>query len=283
MPEFVTCRLGCPVCATEFMADEVHGSVVVARETDFRPLFDGPDPLLSHLHSCPKCRYSAYREGFETEPSDEDELIEPLDEDPRSLPRPVVALPYEDEIADLRRYTRSGELSEGILQAQQDPFGGDRYMLAGRIHEYLNEEDALGAAHYYLRAAWCARATNNRDLERKALRELLLKLHPVLENGSLSESERVRLNYLAGETARRAGDFGRALEFFAQVDKEADVDEDEGAFLASLARRQTMLAHVKSDINAVIPPNIMTRTRRSDDVDDEEDVVDDDGGENSFN
>ena len=281
MPEFVTCRLRCPVCSTEFVPYESHGAVIVGQETDFRPLYDGPDPLLSHLHTCPACRYSAYREGFETEPSDEDELIEPVEEDPRSLPRPAVSLPYDDELGDLRRYCRSGELTEDGLGTSDVAFGGVRYMLAARIHEFLTEDQLLATAHYYLRAAWCARATADRELERLALRELLLKLSPVLEGESLPEGESLRLRYLAGECARRTADFARAIELFAQVEKDADLDEEEDAFLVSLARRQLLLAHVKSDVNAVIPPNLVTRQRRQDD--EFEDPQDDDEGEDSLN
>jgi uncharacterized protein (DUF2225 family) len=266
---------------TDFVADEAHGSVLVGRETDFRPLFEGPDPLLSHLHTCPDCRYSAYREGFETEPSDEDELIEPVEEDPRGLPKPQVGLPYDDEIADLRRYCRSDEIAEGLLRPQEVAFGGVRYLLAGRIHEYLTEDESLAAAHYYLRAAWSARATGSRELERLAFREVLLKLNPLLEGDSLSSNERLRLQYLAGECARRMGDFGRAIEFFAQVEKDADLDEEEDAFLAALTRRQTLLAHVKSDVNAVFPSSLSTRQRRRDE--ELEDSQDEDEGEDSLN
>lgn len=286
MREFVTVKLRCPVCDMEFAADEVHGASHLVRETDFRPVFEGPDPILSHMHSCPGCRYSAYRDGFATEPSDEDELIEPFDDDPKSLARPHGTVPDEEDAADLRRYIKSGELSQGLLDAGQDPFGAVRYLLASRVHEFFQDDEPLVAAHYYLRAAWCARAAADRGLEKRALREVLLRLSNVLESGqNVTDADRLRLAYLAGETARRAGDFGRAVDFFAQVEKEADVDEEEGALLAQLARRQNQLAVTKSDVNAVIPPDLPGRRKGEDPEDDGDDAVDDDDddGESSLN
>lgn len=288
MAEFVTVKLRCPVCGIEFVADEVHGASPVGRETDFRLLFDGADPLLSHLHSCPGCRYSGYRCAFETEPSDEDELIEALEDDPKSLPRPHQPLPDDEDVVDLRRYVKSGELTDGLVEPGLEPFGSVRYLLAARIYEFLDEEeDPLGSAHFYLRSAWCARAAGDRLAEKKALREVLLKLNNVLESAALLDYEKLRLCYLAGEIARRAGDFGRAVDFFAQVEKEADLDEEEGALLAALARRQSLLALMKSDINATIPPDLKRARRKTpeggDDEEDDDVIDDDDGGDSSLN
>jgi uncharacterized protein (DUF2225 family) len=280
MTEFVTCRLQCPVCATQFVADEVHGVSSIGRDTDFRPIFEGPDPLLSNLHSCPKCCYSAYREGFETERSDE--LLEFVEDDPRSLPRALVSLPDEEDVADLRRYTRSGELKHGVLVEGQEPFGAARYLLAAKVHEFLRDEEPLAVAHYYLRSAWSARVSKDRILEKHSLREVLLRLSPLLEANASNDGDRLRWSYLAGEMARRVGDFTRAVDFFGHVEKDADLDEDEGSFLAALARRQSVLALVKSDVNAAIPHELPGRRRRRDGGD-EESFDDDDGGESSLN
>lgn len=284
MTEFVTCRLRCPVCSTEFSVDEVHGAPVVGRDTDLRPLYEGPSPLLTHMHACPGCRYSGYREAFETEPGDEDELIEETVEEEASLPRPAIAVPADSDADELRRYLRSGELTEGLVPEGAEPFGAVRYLLAARLHEYLNENDPLGCAHYYLRAAWSARATGDAALEVDCLRELLLRLSNAFESEQPVEAERVRLAYLTAEVARRAGDFGRAIDLFAQVEHEAGPDEEEGYMLATLARRQALLAGAKSDVNAVIPPELQGRTRRSGD---EEDGVfaddEEDGGPGTLN
>lgn len=283
MSEFVSSRLRCPVCGGEFVADELHGASIARRETDLRPVFDGQDPLATHVHTCPGCRYSAYRAGFETEPSDEDELIEELDEDPASLPRPLIELPDDEDVLDLRRYTRSGELSEELVGPDGEPFGPVRYWIAARVHEFLNEEDLVGAAHFYLRAAWCARAVNDRPMERRSQREVLLRLSTVLERGGLSTLERLRHLYLAGEVARRASDFGRAVDWFAQLEREADPDEDEPARLAGLARRQSLLALVKSDVNATLPEDLPGARRVSFDDDAEGDDLSDDDSDDGVN
>lgn len=291
MREFVTVKLQCPVCGMEFVADEVHGALPVGHDTDFRPLFDGPDPIRTHMHACPGCHYSAYRGGFDTEPSDEDELIEPFDDDERCLARPFVTVPDEFDAEDLRRYSRSGELAAGLVEPGREPFGAMRYLLAARIHEFLREGEPLVAAHYLLRAAWCARAEGHGLVERAALRELLLRLSNVLEQReSIASSTLPRLLYLAGETARRTGDFGRAVDAFAQVEKEVDFDDAEGLQLAHLARRQGQLASVQSDVNASLPTEWPGQRRadadEDDDLDDDEPLGfddEDDDGENSVN
>jgi uncharacterized protein (DUF2225 family) len=282
--EFVTVRLRCPVCDTEFAADEVHGGVLRHRESDFRPVFEGPEPLSTHMHSCPECRYSAYRDGFETEPSDEDELVVVVDADERSLPRPSVTTPDEEDALDLRRWAASGELSEGLLVPGEEPVGADRFLLAARIHEFLEDEEPLTTCHYLLRAAWCARAAGDDATERLALREVLLRLSHVLENDEPGDLDTQRLRYLAGEVSRRSGDFGRALEFFGLVEAEADTEDEEGAFYGPLARRLRQLAAVQSDVVVQLPA---ARPRRSSDDDDEEEDEDfelsDDDGEPTLN
>ncbi len=299
MSEFVTVKMRCPACDTEFAADEVHGAVPVASDSDFRPVYEGPDPILTHMHTCPGCRYSAYREGFEVEPSDEDELIEPVEEDERSLPRPFVSVPLDDDADYIRRYARSGELASGLVVAGEEPFGATRYLLAARVHEFIvDDADPLATAHYYLRAAWSARSERLHDVERDALREVLLRLCNLLESEdeALAELDRLRLSYLAAETARRSGDFGRALEYFAKVEAAADMDEDEGLLLATLSRRQRQLAAVQSDVNAQVPREVVSRRRAAalsegdaadeTEFDDDPDLIveDDDGdGGNTLN
>lgn len=276
MIEFVTCRLRCPVCSTEFSADEVHGARSVGCDTDFRPVFEGPSPLLSHIHTCPGCRYSGYREAFETEPSDEDELIEPVVEETASLPRPSFPPLDDADYEDLRRYTRSGELTEGLLGAGEEPFGATRYLLAARVHEFVHEDDPIGTAHYYLRAAWSARATGDHERELESQRLLLEHLSSALENEVESPTLLVRLEYLAAEVSRRVGDFAQAIDWFAQVEREADLDDEGMHALVALARRQTVLASTQSAVNAVIPSGLSGLTGFGVDRDDASYIDDED-------
>ncbi len=291
MHEFVTVRLRCPVCDTEFAADEVHGGALRHREADFRPVFEGPEPLATHMHACPGCRYSAYRGGFETEPTDEDELVEVIDADERSLPRPHLEIPDEEDALDLRRWAASGELAEGLLEPGQEPVGAHRFLLAARIHEFLVDDEPLVAAHYFLRAAWCARASSDHATEMAALREVLLRLSHVVENDEPGDLDTQRLRYLAGEVARRSGDHGRALEFFSLVESAADTDDEEGAFFGSLARRQRLLSAIGSDVVVLLPDGRSRRVVGDEGVEGEDDEDDpfasaddgDDDGEPTLN
>jgi len=282
MSEYVTCRLRCPVCATEFAADELHAPVQTGRESDFRPIFEGGDPLLTLVHACPKCRYSNYREGFEQEPGDDDELLEPYADDARALSRPSIDVPSGTDVEDLRRYVKSGELVDGLLRPGEEPFGHVRYRLAARVHEFLWDAESPGAAHLLLRAAWCARSDGALLVEREAQLDVLRRLEPRLDEAELAEHERLRLAYLVAELSRRVGDFGRALDLFAQVERDSGADDDDGLMYAMLARRQALLAQVKSTVNARIPDDWPGRGSAEDDelasLPSGDDDDDDDGG-----
>ncbi|MBI5549084.1 MAG: hypothetical protein HY901_34805, partial [Deltaproteobacteria bacterium] len=73
-----------------------------------------------------------------------------------------------------------------------------------------------------------------------------------LDQALVAEADKPRTQYLMGELSRRTGDFAQAVDLFSQLEADVDIEEDEGALFAHLARRQMALAVVKSDINAVI-------------------------------
>src|SRR4051812_20836719 len=108
MTEFVGYRLRCPVCNTELFVEVPVGVIAAGRDTDFRPVFDGPDPIAAQMHACPSCRYSGYAVAFEHDAMDADdrELL-------RSDPPPLhpLQIPDEADLEDLRRWLRTGQLA----------------------------------------------------------------------------------------------------------------------------------------------------------------------------
>lgn len=220
------------------------------RDTDFRPHHPQGDPEARLVYACAQCRYAAYRRGwFGGEPEDS-----PEEDD--SAPGASTQAPQSEELDALRRFVKSGELTQGMDASQGplwEPTGGERFVLAARIHEFLREDDPLGAADYYLRASWCARAQGQLALERASQRDAISRFHTALENNKVAAGEKPRIMYLVGELSRRTGDFARAVDCFREVDKIVDPEEEDGAFLGKLARRQETLASIQSDVNAVIP------------------------------
>jgi hypothetical protein len=251
--EYRTLALRCPVCRAEFNAEVPNGGEPEARETDLRPLYRAVDPIPWWIFSCPSCRYTTYRQGFElshredgADGADEAESLRVGDRPPPALPVPDSA-----SLDDLRRWIHRGELARDIAEGRE-PFGAERYLLGARCHEFLREDEPLAIADYYLRASWCARSAADRAQERAYQREAARRFLALLDSGPLPEAERARTLYLAAELSRRSGAFAQAVDAFTQLDSTLDPDEAEGALLAHLARRQLALAVVKSDINAVI-------------------------------
>ncbi|MFN7130492.1 MAG: DUF2225 domain-containing protein [Myxococcales bacterium] len=249
--EFQTLGLRCPVCSTEFTSEIPLAGMLEARDTDFRPRYVGPDPLAALIQTCPTCRYTAYPRGFERHAADDDDELTLSGEGPWDRPAPEFPVPEEEDLEALRRWIRRGELVRGIAE-DREPYGAERYLLGARCYDFLNDDDALALADYYLRGAWCARATGERDLERRCLREALQKVQAVLDEGNVSDTKKARFTYLLAELNRRVGEFARAVDLFGQVEALVDPDEREGATLAQLARRQMSLAMIMSDVNAQI-------------------------------
>ena len=249
--EFQALALRCPVCNTEFTAELPNVGEPEGRDTDLRPRYPTVDPMPTLIHACPSCRYTAYRDGFESRGErDEEDENRPS---PRAGDRPPhdPCVPDDDDIEDLRRWIRRGSLVAGVSE-NREPFGAERYVLGARVYEFLSDDEAYGAADYYLRGAWCARGVGNRELERRCQMEAVERFEHALEHSLVPDADKPRTLYLLGELSRRLGDFAKAVDLFSQLDTSSEFEDEETALFAYLARRQLALAAAKSDINASI-------------------------------
>jgi len=250
MTEFTGRTLHCPVCHTGFGVEVPLGTRPIAFETDFRPVFEGPDPLAADMAACPTCRYAGYLAAFESAQPEEDEEI-----DRPGVPPPVrpLGLPDDDDLDDLRRWIRRGELVADTELAGREPVPAERYVLAARVRDFLTQDDPLPVADLYLRGAWCARAAGDRELEHELLEESVEWFDAALDAGKVPTREKGRTIYLTAELARRSGDFALAVDLFGQVDANVDRDDEEGLRLHRLARRMESLATMQSAVAARMP------------------------------
>lgn len=258
MTEFSTRSLRCPVCNTEFCVDVPQPAQRTGRDTDFRPRFDGPDPLPTAVDSCPTCRFSAYPVTFGWRPEEE------ADDDDRlswaGRPPPSLGTLEDDALDDLRVLVRRTEFTAGLALAGGVALGGERWVLAARCYENVREQDNLGIADHWLKASWCARAQQAARLEAWTQREAIARIQVALDENQIAEGERPRATYLLAELSRRRGDFSRAVDLYGRVGEIADPDDADGQLLRNLARRQVALATVKSAINAVIHDETSSET-----------------------
>jgi uncharacterized protein (DUF2225 family) len=260
--EYTTLALRCPVCGTQFTSELPDPGVVEGRDTDLRPRFRGPDLLPSLIHTCPSCLYTAYRRGYEGWREEGEEELE-LARAPGDRLPPRLTLPEDEELEDLRRWIRRGDLKQG-LAAGREHFGAERYVLGARCYDYVREDDPVGSSDYHLRASWCARAEKNRELELGCQIEVVAKLLHGLEHSLIRDADKPRTLYLIGELSRRTGDFARAVDLFTQLETASESEEDEAALFGYLARRQFTLAVVKSDIEATLTEDDLAVLRELD-------------------
>ena len=198
--EFVNRAVRCPVCQTAFTHDQPVAGAASGRDSDFRPVYAGRDPLPAQMLTCPTCRYSAYAEGFDAEGElGDDERLLLADS---SGPRASSVLPDDDDVDQLRRFVKRREYLEGLAPGAE-PFGAARYLLAARCHEFLEDDDHDGIIDLYLRASWCARLTHEVELEKRCQREVVARLRKRLdekdEKKKLPDAERARALYLVAE------------------------------------------------------------------------------------
>jgi uncharacterized protein (DUF2225 family) len=143
-----------------------------------------------------------------------------------------------------------------------EPFGAERYFLGARCYDFLHEDEPLGVVDYLLRASWCARLINDRELEKHCQCETINRLQYAIDNELLLDAEHPRTLYLIGELFRRVGEYTQAVNQFTYMESILDTDEKESAFFLSLARRQTLLAMVKSNVNGVLVPTEFQKMER---------------------
>ena len=137
--EYATLALRCPLCNTEFTSEQPLVSEAEGRDSDLKPRHATVDPLPTLILSCPKCRFTAYQEGFGVRPQDEDdEERARLSWLPGDRPAQRFEMPQESDLEDLRRLIRHGDLTRGVAEGRE-PYGAERYILGARIHEFLTE------------------------------------------------------------------------------------------------------------------------------------------------
>jgi uncharacterized protein (DUF2225 family) len=202
----------CPVCEARFRVSAVdccgsHGS-----DSDFRPVYWGPDPLESFVHACPECGFSGYAEDYR------EGVTETVIRKIRKFLTP--------RIRDLKR--------------PNSPFF--KYEFLALIYEW-EDRASLEVGDSFLKASWVARARQNREKERLYQREAVRRFEEALEIGECQDqAQRAVVSYLVGDLHRRLNRRRRAETWFCRArDEYVLVDaehEEELSWLGEQIRRQ---------------------------------------------
>lgn len=192
----------CAFCGQKFTDQRIWSTNVMDRDSEFRPLAMGLDPLPYYVHSCPHCGYA--------NTSDQDPL---RDQEKAEIGKFLTAY----------RQSHSGQVS---------PAG--KYEILANIY-IIRRLPSDKIAYAFQRAAWMADDAGDKIAARKFRTITLEYLTKALENHEVEAKLTPIITYMVGELNRRLGRFDEALQWFSRV-------KPDGPNLETLLAQQTKLA-----------------------------------------
>ncbi len=248
--------LTCPVCSAHFTTLLPAVPLIPsARRSDLKPLFeDNIDHFASLIQTCPVCMFAAWPCSFGHHSEAVDSLIERCTSLPGDRPLPVISSVEKLTVRKL------GSLHLNLLRlpgAASLSETGRRCLMAARCHDAAEEVSEARDADYFLRAYWAVSGRGNPFEENTFLVLAMERFQKLAADNMLQERERTRFLYLAGELARRHGDFVSAVDALSVLDErefdlEAPPDDPEEIFLCEQASRMLSLAAVQSAVDAKV-------------------------------
>jgi CRP-like cAMP-binding protein/uncharacterized protein (DUF2225 family) len=190
----------CPVSNTRFLALNVRPEVsqVKARDTDFREIVTGPNPLHYLVYVCPECGYAAYADDFATASGPE-----------------VGALAGRtaERQAAIGSVTLAGErtIDQAILSLR---LAVDCYLLRAPNGQKLG-----GVYH---RLAWLYREAGDPERERGYLAQAIEQYRGAVEEGELSGAAEVTLLYTIGDLYLRLDRPADAVKWLQRASQHPD-------------------------------------------------------------
>jgi uncharacterized protein (DUF2225 family) len=196
----------CPNCRTTFHAWNIKSANVVAgtRESDYRIVYDGPDPNLYRVWVCPNCQLAANEEDFPTMTSVQVARVKPLLEETKDAdPTHYDFNYYRDENLALRSYQLAIPFYDGTK-------GG-----------------AEKCAGLYHRMAWIERARENPEAEKIWLAKAA-EYYEKAFTSSDAGKQGVLWAFLIGELSMRLGDYAKAGKWFTTAAAQPDFKTQTG-------------------------------------------------------
>lgn len=196
----------CPNCRTMFHAWDLKSTAVNAgtRESDYRIVYDGPDPNLYRVWVCPNCQLAANADDFVKMTSNQLARAKP------TIEATIAANPttydfgyYRDENLAMRSYQLAVAYYDGMK-------GGD--------------EKCAGLYH---RMAWIERA-RERPEEEKVWLAKAAEYYEKAFTSSDAGSQGVRWAYLIGDLSIRLENYQKAAKWFTTAAAQPDFKTQSG-------------------------------------------------------
>jgi len=204
--------LVCPVCNFFFISWEVRSFGYETRRTDFRPNYEGDNPLRLYYHLCNKCKFSADQEYY------------------------LLDIPWAKRGAleeGLQRLFKEHGALVGKSLAGKLRYGalvGDLLQSLGLINEPLHDR-----TQSFVQAFWWSEPEDAQKYGEAALNKLKDTAH-ALDKAS---EDYLYTIYMIGEISRRIGKMSDAHLYFEKLlSLRADRQNDSNRFLFDLAQQQ---------------------------------------------
>ena len=186
----------CPVCAAKFEATRVRTSALRTRkrDSDFRSIYEGLNPIHYAVYVCPQCRYAALDDHW-SEVSEE----------------ALTALKTDSE----ERGSAVGPME--FVGRRQIETVEAAYLLALRCHD-LRRTDERRRAGLLHRLAWLARERGDEETELRYLELTRASYLDAFQNDPrLREEAAATISYLLGDLSLRLDEPHEAIRWFSNT------------------------------------------------------------------
>lgn len=191
----------CPVCDHEYQMTKVltRRARVIKRDDDFCPYYKDLNPIFYSVSICPNCGYASF-----------DSTRNDLTLNQKELYRLKVMPKWQEK--DLNKIR---DLEDAIKT----------YKLLLLTYKMIDAKESK-IAKACLRLAWLYRYKDEKEKEKRYLKQMIKHNELAFENEDLSDARRQELEimYILGETYRKFGEYRKAINWFSKVSNHESIN-----------------------------------------------------------
>lgn len=196
----------CKACGREFLTPRIRTSTIKIKsiDSDFKKNYEGINPILYAITTCPDCNYSARNEDFDKQE---------LDYHPEIIKLAAAIKEHHKNLV----FPETKEIT--VKQAEQ------KHLLAITFYNKLKPPNLSTIAGLYMHLAWLYRDEKNYDKEKEYLKLALEYYIKTYEKGNFIPETigEPGIIYIIGEINRMLNNFTDALQWFSRGIKHQDI------------------------------------------------------------